>query len=603
MGPNPTLNGNRRTLDFQWRSNAQAKRAGAIKLLSRPRRASRAAAMVGAAAWLLAIAHSGRASTYVIPVALDDPSYQELDTLNGLGLLDDYLSEIKPISRVEAARLTLEAEQNLDDSERPDPLARSIIMSMRAEFSEEVEWLDTNHEDSPPTMFHPLERVEAQYVFSDGTRRAFPLNQIGNQYTGQEQTPLLPNNDDLPTSAGSNEVLRISNWGGLGGFLAGYGETSVAGPFTSEPVGVYSSTASRVRLLRGGVVASLGNQTLSFGYQEMRWGTGYFAALAQGNNAQNFPALTFQSVHPRLLPGFLRYLGPFRHQIFLGKLDFDRYELQPATTPPINLKYSYPWISGQVIAFKPFPNFEIGMDHVIMFGGTNNSNYGWTGWLGRATGFSTGTAGTGNTNSRGGVFLKIYVPRLRNTQIYQEVLGEDNLTNEAAPIGRFLPFLAVSYQGGVYVPRLTADGLTDARFEYAILEPNYSIHADPLYWSYYSRLMGDPMGPDASEIDLAVGRWINYQYKGDLDLFYTERAPNRTVPGLSKERSGGFAIDLLQTPASIDVHNFSILGSLRVRAACEYVHDINWQRGDTSLRTVLLISGSLWPTWASWKWQ
>ena len=64
----------------------------------------------------------------------------------------------------------------------------------------------------------------------------------------------------------------------------------------------------------------LGNQALSFGYQEMGWGTGYFASLAQGNNAPNFPALTLANVHPGKLPGFLRYLGPFRHQIFLGRL-------------------------------------------------------------------------------------------------------------------------------------------------------------------------------------------------------------------------------------------------------------------------------------------
>jgi hypothetical protein len=49
----------------------------------------------------------------------------------------------------EAARLTLEAEQNLADSEHPDALARSIINSMREEFSEEVQRLEDNHEDNP----------------------------------------------------------------------------------------------------------------------------------------------------------------------------------------------------------------------------------------------------------------------------------------------------------------------------------------------------------------------------------------------------------------------------------------------------------------------
>jgi hypothetical protein len=554
-----------------------------------------------AATWLLLIAHVVRASTYVVPVALDDPAYEEFDTLNGLGLLDDYLSEVKPIARVEAARLTIEAGRNLDDAEQPDPLARSIIKSLRAEFKEEVGWLENNHEDNPPTMFHPLERVEAQYVYSDGARRHFPLDSILlHQYQGQEQTPLLPYNDDLPTSAGSNEVLRVSNWGGAAGFLTAYSETSVAGPITSDPIGINNSTTDRVRLLRGEVVVSLGNQALSFGYQERSWGTGYFAQLSQSNNARPFPALTFQNVHPRLLPWFFRYLGPFRHQIFLGQLNNGRYALYPNRTASL-FSYPYPWISGQVLAFKPLPTFEFGVHHVIIFGGTGNDQYGWSGWLGRATGLSTGDPANGNTHSQAGFFIKLYFPSLRNTEVYQELLGADNVTAEVPGIGRFLPFLSVSYQGGVYIPRVTADGLTDARFEYSILSPFYARHDDSLYYAYYSRLMGDPLGPDASEVDLSVSRWLNYQYKWGLDMFYTERAPAIGVPGLSKERSGGLALDVFQIPRAMDIQKFSALESLKMRAAVEGVHDLNWQRSDNlSMRAVVLISGSLYPSWASW---
>jgi len=112
------------------------------------------------------------------------------------------------------------------------------------------------------------------------------------------------------------------------------------------------------------------------------------------------------------------------------------------------------------------------------------------------------------------------------------------------------------------------------------------------------------LGPDASEVDLSVNRWINYQYKAGLDMFYTERAPAFGVAGLSKERSGGIAFDLFQIPNAINIQNFSALGSLRVRAAVEGVHDLNWQRNaDLSMRVVVLISGALTPTWASWIWR
>ena len=45
-------------------------------------------------------------------IPLDSPIYLELETLDGLGYLDTYFLEIRPFSRVEAARLTLEAERN-----------------------------------------------------------------------------------------------------------------------------------------------------------------------------------------------------------------------------------------------------------------------------------------------------------------------------------------------------------------------------------------------------------------------------------------------------------------------------------------------------------
>ncbi len=161
----------------------------------------------------------------------------------------------------------------------------------------------------------------------------------------------------------------------------------------------------------------------------------------------------------------------------------------------------------------------------------------------------------------GRVYLKLYFPHWRGLQVYQEILGEDNLTKELPPVGRFLPFLAVSYQGAFYLPRLTAYGRTDLRFEYAILEPNYSVHGDSLYWTYEGQLMGDPLGPNASEVDLQVGRWLDLRTKLSADAFYTEQAPNydtnASYPAgfypypLGKEHSGGLAIDFLRLPRPI----------------------------------------------------
>jgi hypothetical protein len=61
--------------------------------------------VVGGAALQLLAAASAFSSTYVVYIPLDNSIYTELETLDGLGYLDTYFNEVKPISRVEAARL------------------------------------------------------------------------------------------------------------------------------------------------------------------------------------------------------------------------------------------------------------------------------------------------------------------------------------------------------------------------------------------------------------------------------------------------------------------------------------------------------------------
>jgi hypothetical protein len=548
------------------------------------------------------------ASTYVVYLPLDSPIYDQLETLSSLGYLDDYLDEVKPVSRVEAARLTLEAQSNLSEATRPDMLARGLVRDLRDQLHDEVGWLESNNEDNPPTMARPIDRVEAQYIYSHGRERFWnyqsPVNP--NLLTAREGTPLLPNNDGIPTSPGSNEVFKLGGWGGFGGFLSAYGEAAVTGPIGSTPKGT-----GRIRPLGAEAVVSLGNIAVSFGEEEMWWGPGHFGALSQSNNASPIPGLRVQNVHPIILPWIFRYLGQFRFQAFFGQIDGDRAPPPTANFPP-NKTFSRPWIDGQILAFKPLPNFEIGFTHAIMFGGAGNDNYTALGFLGRASGLSTGNAQVANTNSRAGAYLKFRFPKLRDSQVYIETLGEDNLTNEVRPIGRLLPFLSVSYQGGYYLPRVTADGRNDFRFEFVLIEPNYSAHADPLYWEFNNHLMGDYLGPNASEVDLQFGHWFRNLTKGSVDFFFTDRAPkmpdNVLVPAqfygsqpLRRENGFGVAFDLLTIPESPRLRS-DVLTFGKARFAFEYMQHPNFAPVN-SLEGLASITIGIKPTWDALIWK
>ena len=554
----------------------------------------------------LAVPGPAQASTYVVYIPLDSPVYDELDELDGLGYLDSYIPEIKPISRVEAARLTLEAERNLKEAEQHESLAYAMLNALREELGEEIGWLRSNAEDLQPTMIHPVDRIEAQYIYSRGVREYWKTN--NNTLNAAEGTPLMPNNDGLPTATGSNEIGRGSGWVGIGGFLTGYGEGAIAGPLTRDVPGY-----NRAQLISGEAVVSLGNNAISFGQEEIAWGTGHYAPLSQSANAQPLPALRLQTIHPSYLPWILRYLGPGRREIFMGQLDQGRLDnlgvpLREQTGLPV---VSRPWIVGHVLAFKPLPWLELGMTRVILFGGSNNDHYNFSGFLGRFTGLNTGRPNNGNTHSRGGLFMRLRIPWLRNTIVYQEMVGADNLTLEIPIIGRFMPFLSVSEQGGVYVPRLTEDGLTDLRFEYTITSPDYVTHTQSLFWTYKGQLMTDPLGPNASQVNLQVGRWINNQYKVDLGAFYTEQAPSFSTDfstllppnypyHATKERSVGVTLDVLRLPERVQRFADS-LATLRGRVAVEYSDHTNYDPAQHSVRVMLMMSTSLSPTGLSWK--
>jgi capsule assembly protein Wzi len=545
-------------------------------------------------------------STYVAYIPLDSSIYTELDTLDGLGYLDTYFREIKPISRVEAARLALEAEANLDVADRASPLARSILEVLNEQLHEEIGWLKSNHEDNLPTMFHPLERAEAQYIYSSGPRRRWQTGPNG-PINAEEQTPLLPNNDGIPTASGSNENLRLSGWGGFGGFLTGYAEGAIVGPFTH---GI--SNASRGQLLGAEAVLSIGNRAISFGQHEQSWGTGTFGSLSLGNNAKPFWGLTVESIHPTYLPWILRYFGPGRRELVMGQLDADRTKSQ------------HPWFVGHVLVFKPLPTFEFGATRTIIFGGRNNDHYNLLGFAGRFTGIATGNPANGNTKSRGGLFFKFRWPKLRNAQFYQEIVGSDNLTFEVPTLGHYMPFLSVAYQGGFYLPRLTADGLTDLRFEYALIPGAYSVqNGNSLYFTYENQLIGDPMGPNASQVDLQVGRWFGLRYKADMDFFYTEEAPDLSEGStrfffpanssfypytLTKEHSFGISLGLfcLPTPASrLSPRLDTIRGLIgeHAKVAVEYADSLNYQPHAHSIRAMVTLSATLDNALPGWDWR
>ena len=147
------------------------------------------------------------------------------------------------------------------------------------------------------------------------------------------------------------------------------------------------------------MVVSLGNTAISFG-RRCRGASRTTIVFAVEQRAANHGARS-RNIHPGHLPWIFRYLGLYRCEAFLGQLNSGR-------------TFSRPWLSGHMITFRTLPSFEgtRAHDHV----GGSGTNYGPGGFLGNLTGLSTGNSGQYNTNTRFGIFGKVYIKRLRDTK-------------------------------------------------------------------------------------------------------------------------------------------------------------------------------------------
>jgi hypothetical protein len=236
-----------------------------------------------------------------------------------------------------------------------------------------------------------------------------------------------------------------------------------------------------------------------------------------------------------------------------------------------------------------------------LFGGNGNDFYNWSGFLGRATGVATGSRAQGNTHTIVSAFASMHLQRLRGTQLYAEIRGEDFYQPGGHNSGIKMPFKGPSYQLGVYLPRLTRNGLTDARIEWTWLDKEYSMHNDSLYWAYDGRVMGDPLGGHGQRIALAFGRWLDLRYKLGLEAYYEQRRPQKGTPGNNNESGTGLGFDFLQLPLKVSRLD-GALADIKARTDFEYVKDINYGNR-SSLRAMVMLSIGLTPRDGLIEWR
>lgn len=462
---------------------------------------------------LVAPTHGIAGSSVNVP--LDSWVYPVLDRLSGLGLFSSYLKGTKPVTRLEVARLLVEASyRGVQVSEKAKPLIEYLLERLREEFSVELASLGVGGEKAPKNFVRVIDELKARYVYVDGEPRTFsnfPLSP-NKMIKATEGTPLVPNNEGVVYGEHHNFSLQFSSTVNLFDTFSGYVEPILLVRQNLGSLGTVDNTAE-VDLLKGYGKLSKWNVEIEAGRDSLWWGQGYRGTLLMTNNAAPLNMIKLSNPSPIQLPWVLEYLGPFKYTFILSELEADR-------------DWPYTKLGGMRLDFKPHPLFEMAWNRTFLFGGSGTSTDSFSYYFKVLTLQVHGGGNTDRIDELDSFDFRLRLPWLRNAEVYFEWGAEDS--GGYKPDIRAFVFQNLAFLVGAYFPDVTGDGRTDLRIEYADNTSewnNYLWYSHGFYrsgYTYKEFILGHSMGTDARDYFLRGTHYLRNDLLIGMDLDYME---------------------------------------------------------------------------------
>lgn len=396
-------------------------------------------------------------------VPLDSWIYPALDRLIGMGMIDSGFSGVRPWTRSECARMLGEASDRINEGSAE---AQKIFGLLEKEFNEDLEAAGG---DQPY-------RARLESVYTRGTEiSGEPLSLTDGFTFGQT----LINDFGRPYERGFNSVTGFSAWTTAGhwvGYVRGEYQQSPSAPALSdsarltiaavknvpEPPATPVPSVNQFQLLDAYVGLNFSNWQTTFGQQSLWWGPGNGGPMMFSNNAQPIEMFRINRIAPLKLPSFLHWLGPMRAEFFFGQFAGHQFVFSP-----LGLVGQYgqfldpqPFVHGQMLSFKPTPNFEFAFFRTTVYGGPG---YSLTLHHLISSLFTTGNEVAGAVSKpgdrRSGLSYSYRLPGLRN---WLTLYGDSLTDDEFSPIA----YMDVSAQhAGLYLSHFPGVSHLDLRAE------------------------------------------------------------------------------------------------------------------------------------------
>lgn len=326
-----------------------------------------------------------------------------------------------------------------------------------------------------------------------------------------------------------------------------------------------------------------------FGRDEVIWGQGEFGGLLFSSNARPKDMVKLTTPYPFYFPGFLKHIGASKFTFFVSNLGHER-DIPEA------------FLSGVKFSLKPAKIFEIGLSEAVVMGGEGAPDIS----AGEAIGeiFPLHKWGRNSSFDDQGNHLfglldfRLHLPFLRQTSLYWESIFEDSFLRAMGVPGNIMN--QMSFQTGIYVPRLTAKGDVSLRLEYQHTSPiNYRHGTWSSGYTLNRRIIGSPIGPDADSLTARITWWPESDIKTSFDLVYQ----NRSRDTYFAVRDGSEQKEILKNRDFPNEQRLRLVGSvewdiyrflsLNSSLGYEYVSNFNFESNNNRHNGLFLVGTTL----------
>ncbi len=471
---------------------------------------------------------SGQGSSYV---PMDSWIYDALDRLASFGLISSQLTGLRPWTRGECRRQTLEAEERLKKSlgEYGPRLVTDDLSELGVEAAGLISALRSELDSPGPSA----SSITLQSVY---TRNGVIAGPALNDSFHFGQTWIDDNG--RPFGRGWNSYTGFTASAESGRFFA-YANAEYQHAPGSDPYSLAVREAistmdtnplqaaeartntNRFRAIEAYAGFNIGDLELSIGKQALWWGPTYDAPLSFSDNAEPTENLRISTVHPL----HLGLLGEVRAEFAIGKLGGQQYTWRP-------------WFNAQKLSFKLTGNLEMGFTRWSIFWGAGHPMTAGS-FIDNFITLNAGGGGRANPGDRkGGFDFRYRIPGLRNwLTLYTDSYCDDDPSPLASP-------RRAAIEPGIYLTRVPGIPHLDFRVEApsttllgldnAINYMNYEYHSGN---TNYGQLLGSWVGRDGR----AEEAWATYRLspRSKIELGFRQlKGSAKLIPGGSTQSDG-----------------------------------------------------------------